>query len=108
MPDTFWMFLTEGPLCRKIKLGGCHVALQLKYNCLLNRCSVWKRDNMGPLVVDTLEELRNIQQSLWDVSPAGSFAPFKQGTLLSMSGLCILVLFFFCQRGLRHFYIQIL
>ena len=27
---------------------------------------------MGPLVVDTVEDLRNIQQSLWEVSPVGS------------------------------------
>ena len=31
-----------------------------------------KWDKMGPSVVDTVEDLRNIQQSLWEVSPAGS------------------------------------
>lgn len=41
---------------------------------------------MGPLVVDTLEELRNIQQSLWEVSPAGSGCSFKHGWLLRKSG----------------------
>lgn len=36
---------------------------------------------MGPLVVDTVEDLRNIQRSLWEVSPAGSPCSIAHGCL---------------------------
>lgn len=29
--------------------------------------NVW--DNMGPSIVDTVEDLKDVQQSLWEVSP---------------------------------------
>lgn len=34
---------------------------------------------MGPLVVDTVEDLRNIQRSLWEVSAAGSACSITHG-----------------------------
>ena len=48
------------------------MAEQLKQKCLFKLCHMCKRDNMGPSVVDTVEDLRTIQRSLWEVSPAGS------------------------------------
>lgn len=105
MPDTFWMFLTEGLLCRKIRLGGCRVALQLKCKFLLKSCSMCKRDNMGPSVVDTLEDLRNIQQSLWEVSPAGSACSIKHCWFFKQVwSVCALL--FLQHRKPRYIYIS--
>lgn len=54
---------------------------------------------MGPLVVDTVEDLRNIQQSLWEVSPAGSALFYHTwlvvnlfNLLLTQRSICIVVL----------------
>lgn len=60
---------------------------------------------MGPLVVDTVEDLRNIQQSLWEVSPAGSALFYHTwlvvnlfNLLLTQRSICIVVL---CLSELR-------
>lgn len=41
---------------------------------------------MGPSVVDTVEDLRNIQRSLQEVSPAGFDCSIKHGRLQSKCG----------------------
>lgn len=38
---------------------------------------------MGPSVVDTVVDLRNIQRSLWEVSPAGSACSTAHGGLVT-------------------------
>lgn len=47
---------------------------------------------MGPLVVDTVEDLRSIQRSLWEVSPAGSACFNTHGCLLCTVTLVSLLL----------------
>lgn len=42
-----------------------------------------KRSNMGPMVVDTVEDLRNIHRSLWEVSPAGFLCSIAHGWLMN-------------------------
>lgn len=50
---------------------------------------------MGPLVEDTVEDLRNIQRSLWEVSSAGSACSgthgCSQSLLLTQRRICPLV-----------------
>lgn len=52
--------------CREIRPGGYHLASLFN----LELCSMWRDNNMGPLVEDTVEDLRNIQRSLCAVSSA--------------------------------------
>lgn len=42
-----------------------------------------KWTEMGPSVVDTVVDLRNIQRSLWEVSPAGSACSIAHGGLVT-------------------------
>ena len=65
--------------CRKIRLCGYHVASQLKKNGFFNLCWMCKWDNMGPSVLNTVEDLRNIQLSLWEVSANGCACSRSQG-----------------------------
>lgn len=63
---------------------------------------------MGPSVVDTVEDLRNIQRSLWEVSPAGFDCSITHGRLQSKCGQRVsgggFAFVVFCHQQLRCFY----